>query len=351
MERELFALPVKLGGIGIIIPSRISDIQYTNSRVVTEDLTLHVKSQNSSGIVDPEKTKQIMQKIKNDKNLRNKAAIETVRSQLPSDKIKTLDAITELGASSWLTAIPIKAQGFYLNKQSFWDALRIRYNIPLEHLPSHCVCGNTFDIDHALSCHKGGFVAIRHNEIRDTTAELLSEVCKDVEIEPKLTPVTGEVLPPTAIITDDARADVSARGFWVRGSKAFLDVRIFNPIAKRYSAQSLSAAHRRNEKEKKRQYNDRIQHIEHGSFTPLVFSSFGGMAHECDAFYKRLANKLADKRDHQISVVTNWIRTKLSFSLLRSTLLCVRGSRSHKLACDRIADTDINLASAISGLK
>ena len=40
-----------------------------------------------------------------------------------------------------------------------------------------------FSVDHALSCPKGGFPSIRHNEIRDITANLLSEVCNDVCID------------------------------------------------------------------------------------------------------------------------------------------------------------------------
>ena len=52
--------------------------------------------------------------------------------------------------------------------------------------PSHCACGTNFSVDHALSCPKGGFPSIRHNEVRDITAELLSEVCHDVEVEPHL---------------------------------------------------------------------------------------------------------------------------------------------------------------------
>ena len=36
----------------------------------------------------------------------------------------------------------------------------------------------------------------------------------------------------TANISDQARADISARGFWLTGQLAFLDVRVFNPTAK-----------------------------------------------------------------------------------------------------------------------
>ena len=110
---------------------------------------------------------------------------------------------------------------------------------------------------------------MRPNDVRDLTAELLNVVCNDVSIEPSLTPLSGERLAyKTANLDNGARPDVAARGFWVRGQKAFADVRIFNPIAKQYSKQDLKSSHRKNEKEKKRTYNERINQIEHASFTP-----------------------------------------------------------------------------------
>ena len=48
------------------------------------------------------------------------------------------------------------------------------------------------DIQHAVSFKKGGFITIRHNDLRNLTAHLLMEVCKDVDLEPQLVPVTGE---------------------------------------------------------------------------------------------------------------------------------------------------------------
>ena len=70
----------------------------------------------------------------------------------------------------------IKDQNLDLNKQEFRDALLLRYNEPLQNLPTHCPCGEKFNEVHAMNCKKGGFVNIRHNEVRDFTAELLSEV-------------------------------------------------------------------------------------------------------------------------------------------------------------------------------
>ena len=55
------------------------------------------------------------------------------------------------------------------------------------------VCGSKFTIDHSMSCKKGGFVTLRHNNIiRDITAKMLGEICKDVAIESVLLPLTGE---------------------------------------------------------------------------------------------------------------------------------------------------------------
>ena len=49
------------------------------------------------------------------------------------------------------------------------------------------------DIQHSImGCKKGGFITIRHNDLRDLIANLLTEVCKDADIEPQLLPVTVE---------------------------------------------------------------------------------------------------------------------------------------------------------------
>ena len=90
-----------------------------------------------------------------------------------------------------------------------------------------CACGTNFTVEHALSCAKGGYPSIRHNEIRDFTANLMSEVCHNVAIEPHLQPITGEILSGASANTQDgARLDVAADGFWgSRFERAFFDVR------------------------------------------------------------------------------------------------------------------------------
>ena len=92
------------------------------------------------------------------------------------------------------------------------------------------------------------------------------------------------------------RLDIRARSFCVRGQEAFLDIRVFDPNANRYFNASLPRYHEKNEKEKKRIYNNRIIQIEQGTFTPLAFSIYGSMGRECSKFYSKLAELLSDKR-------------------------------------------------------
>ena len=47
--------------------------------------------------------------------------------------------------------------------------------------------------------------------------------------------------------------------------------------------------YRQHETEKKRMFASRVLEVEHGTFTPLVFTTTGGMADECKRFHSRLA--------------------------------------------------------------
>ena len=136
----------------------------------------------------------------------------------------------EKGASSWLTTLPIEEHGFSLHKGAFSDALALRYGWTPSRSPTNCECGSSFSVEHALSCNKGGFPSLRHNKIRDLTAQLLTEVCNDVRVEPVLQTLTGEVFTGRSTnTTDGARLDIAANGFWGgRSEKCFFEVRVFN---------------------------------------------------------------------------------------------------------------------------
>ena len=239
----------------------------------------------------------------------------------------------------------IQKHGYALHKQAFCDAIAFRYGWRPPHLPTTCACGKPFSVDHSLNCSFGGFPTIRHNELRDMTANLLSQVCSNVQVEPHLQPLSGETLSHRTLNADDqARLDISAKGFWNTSHElVFFDVRVFIPLAKSHINQSLSSCYRKNEKEKQHVYEERVRNVEHGTFTPLVFSATGGMGPITTTFYKRLASLLSDKLHQTCNQTIRWLRCSLSFSLLISLIMRLRGARS---SCGRPqpAGSDISLA-------
>ena len=119
-----------------------------------------------------------------------------------------------------------------------------------------------------------------------------------------------------------------------------------NPNASSNDSTTTSSAYRRYEQAKKREYDQRIREVEHGVFTPLVFSSTGGMGWEAATFYKRLANMISQKQQHPYPTVMGWLRCRLSFTSLRSTIMCIRGSRSSFHCPAHGAVMDITLATS-----
>ena len=153
-----------------------------------------------------------------------------------------------------LTVLPLTEHGFSLHRSAFQDALALRYGWSPSKLPSKCICGKNFTVEHALSCAREAFPSIRHNEIRDLTANLLTEVCNDVRIEPDLQPVLSDQLSgATANSQDGARLDLSANVVW-GGSyeKTFFDVRVFNHHAPSNKNLTPPASYRKHEKEGKK---------------------------------------------------------------------------------------------------
>ena len=75
-----------------------------------------------------------------------------------------------------------------------------------------------------------------------------------------------------------------------------MDIRVFHPNAPSNKSKSLKCLYKNNEREKKRKYNSRVINVEKSTFTPLVFSTHGGMAPECRALFQRAGKLIAEKR-------------------------------------------------------
>ena len=105
--------------------------------------------------------------------------------------------------------------------------------------------------------------------------------------------------------------------------QAYFDVKVVSPFARSNVHLEPAQLFKMAERAKIREYKERIRNVEHADFNPLVFTCSGGMAPQSHLVLKRLAEKLSEKQNLKLSVVSGWLRCRLSFALLRTTLLCV----------------------------
>ena len=179
----------------------------------------------------------------------------------------------------------------------------------------------------------------------------MSEICHNVSTEPTLQLLPGEQFQyRSANVEDGALLDVSAESFCGQDRRlAYFDVKVFNPLASTHASSPLAQCYRWAELDKKRKYDERIE-VERGTFSPLVFSSSGGIGSSATVVYKRIATLIFEKRGHPYSHVLRWLRCHLCFSLLCSAVMCLQGSRStyHR---HNLIDPSINLACSESRLE
>ena len=85
------------------------------------------------------------------------------------------------------------------------------------------------------------------------------------------------------------------------------------------------------EKMKKSAYLERVQQVEHARFTPLVFATNGATGQEADHFCTVLAEKICSKNGCSYADNKNYIRKRLSFTVIKSALIALRGKRKMKM--------------------
>ena len=214
LVREMLTLPARLGGLGLINPVAIAQEQHTSSQLISAPLVERVRHQDHQ-LADCQSAQQdIKAKLCSEKRAKQNEVASNLQSQLPASLQRSMELSQEKGASTWLTSLPIEDHGFALHKSAFRDALSLRYDWSFQSSPSHCSCSHPFSVEHALSCKTGGFPAVRHNEVRDITASMLTEVCNGVATEPHLQLLTGETMTHRSANTEaGARLDVAMYGF------------------------------------------------------------------------------------------------------------------------------------------
>ena len=330
IEREVMSLPVRFGGLGIANPMITCMREYQSSVTITEDLTdLLYRQQKNLSLFDANRQLAKIKELKTSKESWLSNSLDDILSRIESPAmIRAIELNKEKGAGSWLTVLPLQQHGYCLNKQEFRDAICLRYGWDIPNIPPYCACDSRNNVDHTLICKKGGFVSMRHNNLRDLNADLQRNICRDVVIEPSLLPLNGDDVQGAQ--GDRAAPDISSRGLWSTFERTFYDVRVCHPNAPSHINSNIAQLYRTQEQEKMRKYNARIMTVERGSFTPLIYTTFGGWGPQATRYHKRLAGKVAQKSGEQYHHVLGHMRVRVRFAILRSVLIALRGERGKK---------------------
>ena len=186
LRGSYFDLPVGLGGLQLVSPITLP-WEFEASQRLTQPPASIIADQPSNFSLDVLCDQEEIRKvIHQERRSQAKSEADALLTELPEDLRYAILLAQEKGASSWLNILPITEHGFTLYKRAFRDSIALRYGWMPTEIPVERVCGKSFSIEHALSCQRRGFPTLRHDEVRDLTASLLSEVCANVAVEPAL---------------------------------------------------------------------------------------------------------------------------------------------------------------------
>ena len=156
--------------------------------------------------------------------------------------------------------------------------------------------------------------------------------------------MTLSFLVPPLLACNSSGKNVAFCSSGLSGVLSFFSFPIFSSVVnpdKFLKNRPSKTIFRLHETSKKREYLQRVLEVEHATFTQLVIGTNGGMGDECGRFVSELENKLSLKQDEPYASIMSWIRTKLSFEILRSATMCMRESRipwRSRTECNRLVD-------------
>ena len=107
VERRIFALPVRLGGMGIVNPTK-SSVEFSASTNITENLTRIIYNQEadfSNYNIDEVKTS--IARVKIEKEERFSRELQEIREMVDDKMRRVLDLSKEKGSGAWLMCLPI----------------------------------------------------------------------------------------------------------------------------------------------------------------------------------------------------------------------------------------------------
>jgi len=251
---KILALTLRHGGLGLTDLGETTKTEYKHSTQITDKLTAKIFTQKLDLDYNPSDqlhTTHTKYRLWQEKSTKCQNSCHELLKELTPQSQQLIKGAMEKRASSWLPALPIKAIGYALNKHKFTDAVCMRYGWKLKGIPTHCACGKINSVDHSLIYKLGDYTSMRHDSVRDSEAQIIREVCRDVQTELMLLPINENNYERKVNTADNASLDIYVRGLWNSCEKTYFDIRITHSTSQSYSGKSLAEIYQQHDKEKK----------------------------------------------------------------------------------------------------
>ena len=326
-EMELFELPVRWGGLGILDPTKAAQSSYELSFSATSmvrEAILGDEPLDVPGHRAYYAGQQRKRRAEGEAEL--KARYEEVLSKLRPEQRQKVQGQVDSKGMSWMSVVPRAKESFDLSAQQWRDRVHLQYGWDLQGLPEKCDgCGKRFSTDHALVCLKGGLIGWGHNQFRDVMGEFSRAAWNNCGWEPVVREASERARDGGS---DGLRADFVVRGVWEPDRDCLFDTRIIHAGSPGRAAQHISYQNALNTsaREKVKLYKAAAEE-RRATFCPLIVT-VEGIAHQSmQAFLRRIAARLSAKWQKPLSTVTNWVRVRVQFALIKAVDLRTRGSR------------------------
>ena len=287
IEKEIFSLPFKSGGLGIDCPENHHE-DYNLSKKLSEPL------EDKGPLTSEFWLKRTLDDLINAKKKLPRKFQTLKVSWARSRDMHSEEHRKKEYQPGWMYSRWSDTE-FNLKNLTF-ETVSALDIVGIQKMPNSIAMRRDFQSDIALHCPKGGYTIVRHKEIRDKFANMMSEVCWDIAVEPLLQSLAGGKFDRNSTATEDARLDVKANGLCgTVFERTLFDVKIFSLLAKS-CPRTIRDSHKYHEELKKLKYERRIRDVENSTFNPLVFSSTWSVRPSASNVMKQLAQKISTKR-------------------------------------------------------
>ena len=322
-EQDLYALPCRMGGLGVGNVGEAAQQQYADAVTATRFLTDSILGRQKW---DSEKYSNTFTKITSEQKTKRQEVLDKKKKYLnesfvaflPPAQKKACENAMDKKTHYFLTLPPSEAQGTYLAPEAFRDGVCTRYGRDPVSIPARCACREQppLTLEHALTCATGGNVIGRHNMLRDELRHLA------------VTATAGSqwAVEKEVWITDNLKTDLQIRNIEGDGKVTQVDVRICHPAAQSYHGKSTETILSDAEKSKKLTYEATCRR-RCEKFVPFIITTDGALGTEANMMISKLASATAEKLKMQKSTIVTWARSRIATALVRACSACIRGSR------------------------